>query len=126
MIYYYIPNPPFLLLAVGFFISITCGLSFEAMLKQEVKAWSKSNSTKTLSQIQNSGLLLPFFGVCVGICVFLAAGLEIFTFNRWFSYGVSLPMTLFTGALLWSQLGKVLVELEQGGSKALDLDAIDI
>jgi membrane protein implicated in regulation of membrane protease activity len=69
-------------------------------------------------------LQMPFLGIGAGICVFLAAGLEIFGFPWWLSYSISLPLTLFISLLVWSQLGKLLNQLEQGGSKALDLDSI--
>ena len=59
----------------------------------------------------------------MGICVFLSAGLEIFILNRWISYAVALPITFFTAALVWKQLGQLLQQLKAGGSKAIDLDA---
>jgi membrane protein implicated in regulation of membrane protease activity len=70
-------------------------------------------------------LLVPFLGIAAGICVFLAAGLEVFGFPWWLSYSISLPLTLLIATLVWSQLGKLLAQLERGGSKALDLDAFE-
>ncbi|MGK7878092.1 MAG: hypothetical protein AB4426_33730 [Xenococcaceae cyanobacterium] len=122
---YYLPEPPYFLLVFGLFVGITCGSAFEATLKQKVREWSKSPSTRTLEELQGFGLLLPFLGICAGVCVFLAAGLEIFSIMRWLSYAIALPMTIFMGSLIWSQLGKLLQQLQQGGSRALDLDALD-
>ncbi|AFZ47313.1 hypothetical protein Cyast_1348 [Cyanobacterium stanieri PCC 7202] len=121
---YTLPQPPLVLLAMGFFIGVTCGLAFEAALKIKVNYWSnqgKKGIKTNLSEI--SVLKLPFMGICLGICVFLAAGLEIFTYNRLLSYGVSLPLTLFIGILIWVQLKKLIVLLLEGGSEALDLDS---
>lgn len=118
----YLPQPPYFLLLFGLLVSLTCGLSFEALLKQKVNEWSKQRSTRALAELQGMQLLLPFLGICAGICIFLAAGLEIFTFNRAFSYLVAAPLTLFIGDLVWSQLGKVLSQIETGGSQALDWD----
>ncbi|MGK7930432.1 MAG: hypothetical protein AB4041_03215 [Microcystaceae cyanobacterium] len=120
--YYFLPQPPYFFLAVGLFIGITCGLAFEATLKEWVKIWLKSSKEEEQKLI-DSPLLLPFFGICVGICVFLSAGLEIFILNRWVSYAVALPITIFTAALVWQQLGQLLQQLKAGGSKAIDLDA---
>jgi hypothetical protein len=39
------------------------------------------------------------------------------------SYAIALPMTIFIGALVWTQLGKLLDQLQRGGSKAIDLDS---
>lgn len=121
---YYFPDPPYFLLIAGLFIGITSGLAFEGTLKQKVYEWSKNRSSRTLAEMQGSQLQLPFLGISGGVCVFLAAGLEIFGFPGWMSYGLSLPLTIFMSYLVWSQLGNVLVQLERGGSKALDLDDI--
>ncbi len=122
---YTFPEPPYFLLIFGLFAGITSGAAFEAILKQKVQEWSKNRSTRTLAQMKGFQLLLPFLGISAGICIFLAAGLEIFGFPWWLSYSISLPLTLFIGVLVWSQLGKLLAQLERGGSKAIDLDAFE-
>ncbi len=120
---YSFPEPPYFLLVAGLLASIASGLAFSATLQQAVKEWSKSRSTRTLATLQGSQLLIPFLGISIGVCVFLASGLEIFGLPAKFTYGVSLPMTLLIGGLIWYQLGQLLVELERGGSKAIDLDS---
>lgn len=121
---YYMPEPPLGLLFFGFFIGITCGLAFESTLKQQVNLWMKQGKkNKTVDMSAMSRLTLPFTGICVGICVFLAAGLEIFTYNRVLSYAVSGALTLLIAGLIWTQLQKLIIQLLEGGSKALDLDA---
>jgi hypothetical protein len=122
---YNFPEPPYFLLIFGLFTGITSGAAFEASLKQKVQEWSKKRSTRTLAQMKGVQLVLPFLGISAGICVFLAAGLEIFGFPSWLSYSISLPLTLFIAFLVWSQLAKLLAQLERGGSKALDLDAFE-
>jgi hypothetical protein len=122
---YNFPEPPYFLLVAGLFAGITSGAAFEATLKQKVQEWSRNRSTRTLAQMKGIQLLLPFLGIAAGICVFLAAGLEIFGFPTWLSYSISLPLTLLIGFLVWSQLAKLLAQLERGGSKALDLDAFE-
>lgn len=121
---YYLPQPPWVLLGVGFFIGVTCGLAFESALKERVNYWSKlakKGFKFDLSEI--SILRTPFLGICFGICVFLASGLEIFLYSRVISYAFSLPLTIFIGVLIWSQLKKLIVQLLEGGSEAIDLDA---
>jgi len=120
---YILPQPPLILLAIGFFMGVTCGLAFESALKIKVNYWSQQGRKGIKSDLSEIRILkVPFLGICLGICIFLAAGLEIFTYNRVLSYGVSLPLTLFIGLLIWVQLRKLIVQLLQGGSEALDLD----
>ncbi len=120
--YYYLPQPPYLLILVGLFISLTCGLAFKAILEQKVRKGLQTPSLSILDEMQGIEFKLPFLGTCLGIWIFLATGLEIFSITPWFSYGVSLITTIFIAALIWTQLGKLLVEFQKGGSKALDLD----
>lgn len=116
-------DPPYFLLIAGLLTGFTSGLAFEATLKQAVSAWARNRSTQTLAKVQGFSLLLPFLGICVGTCIFLASGVQIFGLPADFAYVLSFPLTLLTGLLVWWQLGKNLVQLEQGGSKALDLDS---
>jgi hypothetical protein len=120
---YYFPQPPYFLLIFGLFIGITCGLAFEATLKQLVSQWRTKVTKEPLQEILGFKLLFPFWGICIGMCIFLSSGLEIFTFSRWLSYSISVPATIFIGGLVWQQLGKLLQQLQEGGSKAIDLDS---
>jgi hypothetical protein len=120
---YFYSNPPYFWLLAGLLIGATSGAAFEATLKQLVREWSKTRSTRAIAYLQGMPLQLPFCGICVGICVFLGSGLEIFGFPAALSYLISVPLTVFIGWLVWSQLGNLLMQLERGGSKALDLDS---
>jgi hypothetical protein len=120
--YYYFPQPPSFLLIFGLLAAITSGLAFAETLKQKVQVWSKDPAKRASSQLRDFNLLFPFWSTCAGVCVFLSAGFEIFLLDRWLAYGIALPLTIFCGALVWTQLGQLLEQLEQGGSKALDLD----
>jgi hypothetical protein len=120
---YSFSDPPYVLLVVGFLASLASGAAFEAVLKQSVQSWSKSRSTRALVNLQGIQLFLPFLGISGGVCVFLSSGMEIFGFPTKLAYAISLPLTVFIGWLIWSQLGKILVQLQEGGSQALDLDS---
>jgi hypothetical protein len=118
-------DPPYILLIAGLLAGITSGRAFEMTLRQAVQSWSKTKSTRTLQQLKGSALTVPFIGICAGVCVFLASGLSIYGIPHQFSYAFSVPMTIGTAALVWTQLQKLLVLLEEGGSSALDLDALE-
>jgi hypothetical protein len=55
----------------------------------------------------------------------LASGLSIYGIPHQFSYAFSVPLTIGTAALVWTQLQKLLVLLQEGGSQAIDLDALE-
>ncbi len=123
MYYYYIPTPPYFLFIAGLLAGIASGVAFNASLKQLVQDWAQNRSTRTLANMRGTQLFVPFIGIGGGICVFLGAGLEIFGFPFPFTYIIAVPLTLLTCTLVWKQLGQILIQLEKGGSKALDLDA---
>jgi len=122
-------EPPYLLLLVGILMSVTCGSAFEKVLKQNVQEWYTSHQSEEEAQeqtksVQTLALLVPFLGICGGIFVFLAAGLQIVINNWTISSAIALPLSAITGRLVWSQLSKLLLKLQAGGSQALDLDNI--
>ncbi len=121
---YYNAQPPYFLVVAGLFIGITCGLAFKATLEQSVQAWSKTRSSRLIAAMRGFQLFVPFLGIGIGICIFLSAGLSIFGIPNWFACGFSFPTTALTLGLLWLQLGRLLEQLERGGSKALDLDSL--
>ncbi len=121
---YYSSEPPYLLLAIGFLIALTCGSAFAGTLKQIVQKWSDARTNSAIARLQTRQLLLPFLGICAGVCMFLSSGLEIFGFPAWLSYAVAVPLTLLIGLLVWLQLGSMLTLVERKGLQAaMDLDS---
>ena len=121
--YDFYPSAPYVLLAAGFLASVTSGLAFSETLKQSIQTWTENRETMSLMEIRNFNLLVPFIGIGVGVCVFLASGVQIFAFSARAAYTLSLPLTVIGGFMLWYQLGQVLGQIQKGGSRALDLDA---
>ena len=122
--YYFPADPPYFLLLAGLLAGMASGVAFETTLKNLVREWSKNRSTRTLANLKGTQLFVPFLGISCGICVFLGSGLEVFGLPSKLSYALSLPMTVLIGWLVWYQLGQVLIQLERGGSQALDLDSL--
>jgi uncharacterized protein (DUF2062 family) len=117
-------EPPYFLVFASLFAGVTSGLAFKATLELMVRKWSRDRTINLTEEVNKLELQLPFFGISIGICVFLASGLQIFTFPVDISYAFSIPMTLGTSGLVWWQLGKLLEQLMRGGSQAIDLDAL--
>jgi hypothetical protein len=120
---YYFPEPPYAALFIGLFMSLACGAAFSAVLNESVKDWAKNRSTRAIAAMQGFRLFFPFMGIAIGSCVFLSSGMTVFGFPASLAYCISVPLTAFIGWLVWWQLGKILEQLEQGGSQALDLDS---
>ena len=119
------PNPPYLMLVFGLFAGVTSGLAFEASLRELVQRWNQDRESVRLADLQTRQLSFPFLGICIGICLFLASGLGVFLLPTWLCYTISAPLTVFIGYLVWSQLQTNLILLDRGGSKAIDLDALE-
>ena len=118
-------QPPYLLLIAGLLAALASGKAFEVTLKQQVDLWSKSRSSRILEELKGPQLQIPFLGICSGIVLFLGAGLMVFGVPAGVSFALGIVLTIFTGWLLWTQLGKILIILQEGGSQALDLDALE-
>ena len=123
--YYYMAQPPFVLLGIGIFIALTSGSAFQATLKLKARE-IVANEDKIMKQLSVPALQLPLFGIAMGMSIFLASGLQIFFIPAWFAYSLSLPLTIATVALLWKQLGRVINILREGGSAALEEDSFSI
>ncbi|MGF1571262.1 MAG: hypothetical protein ACFCVD_24840 [Nodosilinea sp.] len=115
-------QPPYVLFLAGFLAAISSGYAFSTALQQSVGEWNTKRSTRILASLRGPQLQVPFFGICAGVCVFLASGIQLFGFPGQIAYALAVPMTVLIAALIWSQLGKILIMIEEGGSKALDLD----
>ena len=119
---YYYPQPPFLICLLGLFVGVTCGLAFQTMLKQKLAKWSAEGSNQNLAQLDSGALQITYLGICLGVWIFLFGGLGLFSINWIIALGLSLPLTIFATSLMWTQLIQVLMQIQEGGSQALDLD----
>jgi len=119
----YYPEPPYFLVVIGILVALTSGTAFSATLKQIVQKWSSARAANVKTQFQTGQLLVPFLGICAGVCIFLSAGLEIFGFIGWLSYAVAVPLTLLIALLIWRQLGSMLTLVEKEGFRAIDIDS---
>lgn len=122
---YYLPQPPFLVAVIGAFVAVTFGTAFQSLLEQKLRdSYQNANheSSFKIDRATDPAIAVTYAGICLGIWVFLGGGLLVLGFGIIPSYGVSLLLTLFTSALVWDQINDVLVQLKEGGSKALELD----
>ena len=122
---YYSPQPPFFVVVIGVLIAVACGSAFQNLLSQKLRESYlniEDESSFKIDRARDIVLTISYWGICLGIWVFLGGGFLVLGFGIISSYGVSLLLTLFTGALVWDQINDVLSQLKEGGSKALELD----
>ena len=121
---YYSPQPPFFVAVIGVLIAVACGSAFQNLLSQKLRESYLNVEDENSFKIATKDIVLTitYWGICLGIWVFLGGGFLVLGFGIIPSYGVSLLLTLFTGALVWDQINDVLSQLKPGGSKALELD----
>jgi len=123
--YYFPSNPPYFLFGISLLAGLACGKCFEMTLRHLVMAWSEHHSTAVMLSLKGLEIQVPYLGMGISICVFMACGLEIFGFPTTLAYAVALPITVGIAYFVWRQLGKLLLELERGGSAAMDLDIME-
>ena len=122
---YYLPQPPFFVAVFGVFVAITCGSAFQNLLEQKLRESYQNTNQENSFRIdctKDTTIAATYWGICLGVWIFLGGGLLVLGFGIIPSYGVSLLLTLFTGSLVWDQINDVLLQLKEGGSKALELD----
>jgi hypothetical protein len=121
--YYFPSQPPYLILALGFFIAITSGAALDGTLKVISKTWRKKGAEDSAPSFSNKQLIIPFIGITIGIGLFLCSGLAIFGFPNWLACAVGLPITLLTCILTAFQLGSMMTYAQSRGFQSLDLDS---
>ncbi len=122
MIPFDVPQAPYVLLVVGLFASLTSGLAFGSVLRGSVEDYLRDRTSTHLTLLRGLSLQIPFAGICMGVCFFLASSVEIFAFSTRLSYAIALPLTILSGVLVWTQLLQIIRELEEKGIQALDMD----
>lgn len=122
MIPFTIPEAPYVLLVVGLFASLTSGLAFGSVLKTSVQTYIGDRTPENLAPLRGLPLLVPFLGMCIGVCLFLASTVQIFAFSAKLSYAIAVPLTVVSAGLVWFQLTQILKEIEQKGIQSLGID----
>jgi uncharacterized membrane protein required for colicin V production len=107
----------------GFLAAIAAGSAFSATLQKSTQAWAKNPTARSLEEIRDLSLQVPYLGICIGVCVALSSGIQSFGFSAKIGYGLGIVLTVLMALLVWRQLGVILAQIQKGGSKALDLDA---
>ena len=119
---YYIPQPPFLIPALGIAIGLVFGSMFQAIITQKTEQWRQAPQKPDAYKLEEPNLLLSFQGICLGTWIFLGGGFLLFGFSGISAFGFALILTISTGAFFWQQMGEMFLEIKQNGIQILDLD----
>ncbi|MCL2930749.1 MAG: hypothetical protein MGG11_00105 [Trichodesmium sp. MAG_R03] len=111
---YNLPQPPYLLIAVGLLMSLSSGVVFAKLIKQLVKKWSENPATCNIASMRGLTLQIPYLGIASGALIFLSSSLQLFGFTNLVAYSICLPLTIGTGSLVWIQFRKILDKMELG------------
>jgi hypothetical protein len=102
------PEPPYVLLLVGFLIALLCAIPFVILVRQRIEYWSKNFSANALPAGGGMHIILPFSGMMAGVYIFIASGLEVLGLPVLPSLFFPLLVILPISYLAWLQLGRVL------------------
>lgn len=102
------PTPPYFLLLAGLLIILSCLIPLTIGVRQSMKYWSTTPSPDGLTGGGRLQVILPFLGTVGGVCILLAAALEVLGSPVIPAIFFSLLFTIVIGYFTWLQLGKVL------------------
>lgn len=103
-------------------MSVTSGFAFGTVLKGSVEAYLRDRIPETLAALRGLTLLIPYCGICMGVCIFLASSVQLFAFSPQLAYAIAFPLTVLSGILVWRQLIQIIEELEKKGPQVLGID----
>jgi len=122
VITYSFPQAPYFLLVAGLLASLASGVAFGTVLKGGVELYIRDRTPEVLMTMRGAALLVPYWGICIGVCVFLASSVQLFAFSPRLAYAIALPLTILSGVLVWRQLIQIMEELEKRGPQVLGID----
>ena len=118
-----ISQPPYLLAGLGLAIGVVCGLTFAQLVKDRLQGWKDDRLPLTpLGRVETT---MSYSGIVVGVTLFIGGSLQVFGFASGAALLVALLLSLLTGGALWTQLERLMSQVETGKFKAVDFDNFD-
>ena len=118
-----ISQPPYLLAGLGLAIGVLCGLTFAQLVQDRLQAWKDDRLPLTpLGRVETT---MSYSGIVLGVTLFIGGSLQVFGFASGAALLVALLLSLLTGGALWTQLERLMTQVETGKFKAVDFDNFD-
>jgi hypothetical protein len=121
--YAVVMQPPYLVAGVGLAIGVLCGLTFAKLVENKLEGWKQDRLA--LLPLGNYTITLPYFGVVIGITLFIGGSLQVFGFSAGVALLVSFVLSIATAGALWVQLERLMGQVEDGTFSAVDFDNFD-
>ena len=118
-----ISQPPYLLAGLGLAIGVVCGLTFAQLVKDRLQGWK--DDRLPLTPLGRFETTMSYSGIVVGVTLFIGGSLQVFGFASGAALLVALLLSLLTGGALWTQLERLMTQVETGKFKAVDFDNFD-
>ena len=118
-----ISQPPYLVAGLGLAIAILCGLTFAKLVENKLEGWKQDRLA--LLPLGSYTITLPYFGVVIGITLFIGGSLQVFGFSAGVALLVSFVLSIATAGALWVQLERLMGQVEDGTFSAVDFDNFD-
>lgn len=116
-------QPPYLLAGLGLAIGVVCGLTFAQLVKDRLQGWKDDRlPLLPLGRVETT---MSYSGIVVGVTLFIGGSLQVFGFASGAALLVALLLSLLTGGALWTQLERLMTQVETGKFKAVDFDNFD-
>ncbi|MCP9910823.1 MAG: hypothetical protein O2977_01315 [Cyanobacteria bacterium] len=121
--YAVVMQPPYLVAGVGLAIGVLCGLTFAKLVENKLEGWKQDRLA--LLPLGSYTITLPYFGVVIGITLFIGGSLQVFGFSAGVALLVSFVLSIATAGALWVQLERLMGQVEDGTFSAVDFDNFD-
>ena len=118
-----ISQPPYMLAGLGLAIGVVCGLTFGQLIKDRLQGWK--DDRLALLPLGRFETTLSYTGIVIGVTLFIGGSLVVFGFAPGAALLVALLLSLLTGGALWTQLERLMKQVETGKFKAVDFDNFD-
>ena len=118
-----IQQPPYLLAGLGLAIGVLCGLTFARMVQNKLEGWKQDRLA--LLPLGTGEMTMAYFGVVLGVTLFIGGSLQVFGFAPGAALLVSFVLSIATAGALWVQLERLMAQVEAGNFKAVDFDNFD-
>ena len=118
-----ISQPPYLLAGLGLAIGVVCGLTFAQLVKDRLQGWKDDRlPLLPLGRVETT---MSYSGIVVGVTLFIGGSLQVFGFASGAALLTAFLLSLLTGGALWTQLERLMTQVETGKFKAVDFDNFD-
>ena len=108
---------------LGLAIGLVCGLTFSKLVQLRLDGWKQDRLP--LLPLSGTPTVLPWIGLVVGVTLFIGGSLQVFGFGAGAALLVAFLLSIATAGALWTQLVRLMQQVEAGNFKAVDFDNFD-